>query len=145
MAPPSPHLSHPSNELSPPSSPIPSLPPLDLTPPTQNMSPPLSPIPSLPPLDLTPPTQIHLNQTFPIISFDLNYDDTDDDYGIPFEWPPSRPMVNYRNDGELEEDYKIGWEWLEHDTGLLIAPCTGFQQCLVNPLKQNLKTLQCFV
>ena len=25
----------------------------------------------------------------------------------------SRPMVNYQNDRELEEDYEIGWEWLE--------------------------------
>ena len=59
----------------------------------------------------------------------------DDDYGILFERPPSRPMVNYRNDRELEEDYKIGWEWLEWDTRSPIAPYTGFQQCLLDPLK----------
>ena len=59
----------------------------------------------------------------------------DDDYGIPFERPPSRPMVNYRNDRELEEDYEIGWEWLKCDTGPLIAPYTCFWQCLLDPLK----------
>ena len=31
-------------------------------------------------------------------------------------------MVNYQNDRELEEDYEIGWEWLELDPGPLIAP-----------------------
>ena len=59
----------------------------------------------------------------------------DDDYGIPFERSPSRPMVNYRNDRELEEDYEIGWEWFKLDTGPLIAPYTGFQQYLLDPLK----------
>ena len=113
MAPPSPQLSHPSNELSPSSSPIPSLPPLDLTPPTQNTS------------------ESDISNNFS----DPNYDDTDDDYGIPFEQPPSRPLVNYRNDRELEEDHEIGWEWLKQDTGPLIAPYTGFQQCLLDPLK----------
>ena len=113
IAPPSPQLSHPSNELSPPSSPIPSLLPLDLTPPTQNTS------------------ESDISDNFS----DPNYDDTDDDYGIPFEWPPSRPMVNYRNDRELEEEYKISWEWLKCDTGPLIAPYTGFWQCLLDPLK----------
>ena len=44
-------------------------------------------------------------------------------------------MVNYRNDRELEEEYKIGWEWLKCDTGPLIAPYTGFWQCLLVPLK----------
>ena len=44
-------------------------------------------------------------------------------------------MVNYQNDRELEEDYEIGWEWLEQNTGPLIAPYTGFQQCLLDPLK----------
>ena len=66
---------------------------------------------------------------------DPNYNDTDDDYGILFERPPSRPMVNYQNDRELEEDYEISWEWLKHDTGPLIAPYTGFRQCLLDPLK----------
>ena len=38
-------------------------------------------------------------------------------------------MVNYNNDSELEEDYKLGWSWLEVDTGpamklYLISTCT---------------------
>ena len=73
---PSPQLFLPSQELSPPPSPIPSLPSLDLTPPTQNTS------------------ESDISNNFS----DPNYDDIDDDYGIPFEWPPSRPMVNYQND-----------------------------------------------
>ena len=48
-------------------------------------------------------------------------------------------MVNYQNDREFEEDYEIGWEWLKRDTGPLIAPYTGFQQCLLDPLKTHLK------
>ena len=35
-------------------------------------------------------------------------------------------MVNYAGDTEIEEDYEIGWEWLEQDTGPHIAPYTGF-------------------
>ena len=107
MAPPSPQLSPHSNNC--PNPPIPSLPPLDLTPPTQNASEP------------------DVSDDF----FDPNNDDTDDDYGVLLEWLPSRPMVNYRNDRELEEDYKIGWEWLKP----LIAPYTGFRQYLLDPLK----------
>ena len=119
MAPPSPQLSHPSNELSPPLSPIPSLPPLDLTPQSQNTS------------------ELDISDNFS----DPNYDDTDDDYGIIFEWPPSRPMVNYQNDRELEEDYEISWEWLKHDTGPLIAPYIGFSGSVFwIHSKQNLKT-----
>ena len=48
--------------------------------------------------------------------------DSNDDFSIPFEWPPSRPMINYPNDTELEEDYGIGWDLLKEDPGLLIAP-----------------------
>ena len=40
-------------------------------------------------------------------------------------------MVNYPNN--REED--IGWVWLKRDPGLLISPYTGFQQCLLDPLK----------
>ena len=61
--------------------------------------------------------------------------DNDDDFGIPLEWPPSHPMVNYSGDIEIEEDYKIGWEWLECDTGPIIGPYSGFWQCLVDPAK----------
>ena len=46
-------------------------------------------------------------------------------------------MVNYAADIEIEEDYEIGWEWLEHDTGPHIAPYTGFRQCLLDLTKDN--------
>ena len=42
-------------------------------------------------------------------------------------------------DTEIEEDYEIGWEWLEQDTGPHIAPYTGFRQCLLDPTKNNLE------
>ena len=48
-------------------------------------------------------------------------------------------MVNYPNDTELEEDYKIGWEWLEKDPGPLIASYTDFCQYLLDPLKNKLE------
>ena len=44
-------------------------------------------------------------------------------------------MVNYPSDVELEEDYELGWEWLETDPGPLIAPYSDFQQCLLDPTK----------
>ena len=46
-------------------------------------------------------------------------------------------MVNYASDTEIKEDYEIGWEWLEQDTGPLIAPYTGFRQCLLDLTKIN--------
>ena len=46
-------------------------------------------------------------------------------------------MVNFANDTEREEDYKIGWEWIEEDTGPLIGPYTGFHQCLLDLLKNK--------
>ena len=46
-------------------------------------------------------------------------------------------MVNFREDTEHEEDYEIGWEWIEEDTGPYIAPYTGFRQCLLDPTKNN--------
>ena len=46
-------------------------------------------------------------------------------------------MVNFREDMEHEEDYEIGWEWIEEDTGPYIAPYTGFQQCLLDLTKNN--------
>ena len=61
--------------------------------------------------------------------------DYDDEFGILLEQPPSRAMVYYPNDTELEKDYEIGWEWLEWDPGPLIVPYTGFCQFLLNPLK----------
>ena len=57
---------------------------------------------------------------------DISSDESDDDYGIPLERPPLRPMVNYASDTEIKEDYKIGLEWLEQDTGPHIAPYTVF-------------------
>ena len=44
-------------------------------------------------------------------------------------------LVNYPNDTESEEDYEIGWEWLKWYPGPLVAPYTGFYQCLLDPLK----------
>ena len=38
-------------------------------------------------------------------------------------------MVNFQNDIELKEDYEMGWCWPEVDTGLAIAPYSGFCQC----------------
>ena len=64
---------------------------------------------------------------------------SDDDFGNPIDRPPSRPMVNFANDMEREEDYEIGWEWIEEDTGPLIGPYTGFHQCLLDPLKNKLE------
>ena len=105
-------------------------------PPIPTTSPkPSSPNPSLPPLDLTPPTQNTSESDISDDLFDLLYNDTNDNYGIPFEQLPSRPMVNYPNDRELEEDYEIGWERLEQYPGPLIAPYTGFWQYLLDPLK----------
>ena len=68
---------------------------------------------------------------------EISSDESDDDFGIPIEWPPSRPMVNFAHATELEEDYEIGWQWHEQDPGPLVAPYTGFQQCLLDPTKQK--------
>ena len=46
-------------------------------------------------------------------------------------------MVNFPGDTENEEDYKIGWQWIEQDTGPYIAPYTGFRQCLLHLTKNN--------
>ena len=46
-------------------------------------------------------------------------------------------MVNFANDVEREEDYEIGWDRIEEDTGLLIGPYTGSGQCLLDPLKNK--------
>ena len=68
---------------------------------------------------------------------EISSDESDDDFGIPIEQPPSRPMVNFAHDTELEEDYEIGWQWHEQDPGPLVAPYTGFWQCLLDPTKQK--------
>ena len=46
-------------------------------------------------------------------------------------------MVNYPGDVELEEDYELGYEWLETDPGPLIALYSDFQQCLLDPTKNK--------
>ena len=45
--------------------------------------------------------------------------------------------AHFANDVEREEDYEIGWDWIEEDTGPLIGPYTGFHQCLLDPLKNK--------
>ena len=86
---------------------------------------------SIPLLNLTPP---NTNSESENSDFE---DLSDDDFGIPVDRPPSRPMVNFANDTEREEDYEIGWEWIEEDTGPLIGPYTGFCQCLLDPFKNR--------
>ena len=86
---------------------------------------------SIPPLNLTPP---NTNSESKNSDFE---DLSDDDFGIPIDRPPSRPMVNFENDVEREEDYEIGWDWIEEDTGPLIGSYTGFRQCLLDPLKNK--------
>ena len=46
-------------------------------------------------------------------------------------------MVNFPNDTENEDDYAIGWEWHKVDPVPLIAPHNGFQQCLLDPTRNN--------
>ena len=68
---------------------------------------------SIPPLNLTPR---NTNSESENSDFE---DLSDDDFGIPIDQPPCRPMVNFANDVEREEDYEIGWDWIEEDTGPL--------------------------
>ena len=35
-------------------------------------------------------------------------------------------MVNYGQDHEVEENYELGWTWLEVETGPQIASYSGF-------------------
>ena len=46
-------------------------------------------------------------------------------------------MLNYPGDIELEEDYELGWQWVETDPGLPIALYSDFQQCLLDPTKDK--------
>lgn len=104
-----------------------STPPPTPNPPTPNQTPNSSPVPSpVPSLDYSSDN-----------NNDLSFDEGDDDFGIPIERPPSRPMVNFSNDTENENDYAIGWEWLEVDPGPLIAPYNGFRQCLLDPTRNK--------
>ena len=120
-----PHSPSPSppQTPTPPHSPSPVPPKIPTPPRSQSPQPPQTPTPS-------PPSS-------PFSSPDISSDESDDEYGIPFEWPRSRPMVNYAEDKENEEDYEIGWQWIEQDTGPYIAPYTSFRQCLLDPSKNN--------
>ena len=120
----------------PPSTPIPSpQSPQNPTPPSLTLptspTPPTSPSP--PPNSQPPPHSPSPQPSSP----DILSDESDDEYGIPLEWPPSRPMVNFQEDTEHEKDYEIGWEWIEEGTGPYITPYTGFWQCLLDPTKNN--------
>ena len=87
---------------------------------------------SITPLNLTPPSNTNSE------SENSDFEDlSDDDFGIPTDRPPSRPMVNFVNDVERGEDYEIGWDWIEEDTGPLIGPYTGFRQCFLDKLKNK--------
>ena len=78
------------------------------------------------------------NQEFPLDnSLDYDIEDGNDYFGIPLQRPASRPMINFPGDVELEDDYEIGWEWLERDTGPMIAPYSGFRQCLLDPTQNK--------
>ena len=46
-------------------------------------------------------------------------------------------MVNFAYDAEREEDYEIGWDWIEEDTGPLIGPYTGHSNPTFSTLKDN--------
>ena len=98
---------------------------------------------SIPNITLTPPPLIspQRSQTpdslSDLSSPEISSDESDDDFGIPLQRPPWKRMVNFDNDTELEEDYEIGWEWHEEDPGPLVAPYSGFRQCLLDPTKQN--------
>ena len=68
---------------------------------------------------------------------DVDALDNDDDFGIPLQRPPSRPMINCHYDVDHELDYELGWEWIESDPGPMIAPYNGFRQCLIDPAKNK--------
>ena len=78
------------------------------------------------------------DEEFPLDnSFDYDIEDGNDYFGIPLQRPASRPMINFLGDVEVEDDYEIGWEWLERDTGPMIAPYSGFRQCLLDPTQNK--------
>ena len=100
-----------------------------------NVTTPLStPPPHLLPFPLNGPKPLNHSD---LSSPEISSDESDDDFGIPIERPPSRPMVNFAHDTELEEDYEIGWQWHEQDPGPLVTPYTRFWQCLLDPTKQK--------
>ena len=78
------------------------------------------------------------DEEFPLDnSFDYDIEDGNDYFGIPLQQPASRPMINFPGDVEVEDDYEIGWEWLERDTGPMIAPYSGFRQFLLDPTQNK--------
>ena len=85
------------------------------------------------PLPHHPPPQSSDEET----DVEIDALDNDDDFGIPLERPPSRPMINCHYDVDHELDYELGWEWMESDPGPMIAPYNGFRQCLVDPAKNK--------
>ena len=100
-----------------------------------------SPVPSLIPSPVpSPVSTLEFPVPSPVPSSDhseddnpLTSDESDDYYEIPIERPPSRPMVNFADDTENEDDYEIGWEWYKVDPGPIIASYNGFRQCLLDP------------
>ena len=68
-----------------------------------------NPIPNSSPIPSPVPSSDYSSDNYN----DLSSDEIDDQFGIPIERPPSRPMVNFPNDTENEDDYVIGWEWHE--------------------------------
>ena len=111
---------------SPPASPLGSSPPaspLGSSPPASPLgsSPPASPLGSSPPGSPGPPVNAD--------------DESDDEFGIPYEKLNYRPMVNYERDVEEEQDFEIGWEWNERDPGPDLSPCDDYRSCLLDKEK----------
>ena len=46
-------------------------------------------------------------------------------------------MVNFDGDLEHVDDFEMGWEWIEQDEGAMVAPYSGFRQCLLDPTKMK--------
>ena len=78
------------------------------------------------------------NEDFPLDNYsDDDVEDGNDYFGIPLHRPPTRPMINFPGDVDHEDDFELGWEWLERDTGPMIAPYSGFRQCLLDPTRNK--------
>ena len=136
---------HPSTYI-PPSSPLPQPSPEQSINPhsLSNLTTPLCTPPPLSP-SISPQWSKTPESLSDLSSPEISSDESDDDFGIPIEWPPSRPMVNFAHDTELEEDYEIGWQWHEQDPGPLVTPYTRFRQCLLDPTKQKTSSMHCSV
>ena len=75
------------------------------------------------------------DEDFPFEDDDI--EDGNDYFGIPLNPPASRPMVNFPGDVDHEDDFELGWQWIERDTGPMLAPYSGFRQCLLDPFKNK--------